>query len=132
MRYSAAEKLEIIQLVGQSNLPQRRCLASGRVQMHTSALAHPLATDLNAEIPGIFRCNPIDRNFAMFSHNRDTTLDTTSTLKTKQIAQALQTPENAISSKVLTATEGKRRKDATLREEGECSHEESNLKPSDP
>jgi putative transposase len=28
MRYSAAEKLEIIQLVGQSNLPQRRCLAS--------------------------------------------------------------------------------------------------------
>ena len=28
MRYSAAEKLEIIQLVGQSNLPQRRCLAN--------------------------------------------------------------------------------------------------------
>ena len=28
MRYSAAEELEIIQLVGQSNLPQRRCLAS--------------------------------------------------------------------------------------------------------
>ena len=28
MRYSPAEKLEIIQLVGQSNLPQRRCLAS--------------------------------------------------------------------------------------------------------
>jgi hypothetical protein len=28
MRYSAAEKLEIIELVGQSNLPQRRCLAS--------------------------------------------------------------------------------------------------------
>jgi putative transposase len=28
MRYSAAEKLEIIQLVEQSNLPQRRCLAS--------------------------------------------------------------------------------------------------------
>ena len=28
MRYSATEKLEIIQLVGQSNLPQRRCLAN--------------------------------------------------------------------------------------------------------
>jgi len=28
MRYSAAEKLEIIQLVGQPNLPQRRCLTS--------------------------------------------------------------------------------------------------------
>jgi transposase InsO family protein len=28
MRYSAAEKLEIIQLVEQANLPQRRCLAS--------------------------------------------------------------------------------------------------------
>jgi len=28
MRYSATEKLEIIELVGQSNLPQRRCLAS--------------------------------------------------------------------------------------------------------
>ena len=28
MRYSAAEKLEIIELVGQSRLPQRRCLAN--------------------------------------------------------------------------------------------------------
>jgi putative transposase len=28
MRYSAAEKLEIIELVEQSNLPQHRCLAS--------------------------------------------------------------------------------------------------------
>ena len=28
MRYSAAEKLEIISLVEQSHLPQRRCLAS--------------------------------------------------------------------------------------------------------
>ncbi len=28
MRYSATEKLEIIQLVEQSNLPRRRCLAS--------------------------------------------------------------------------------------------------------
>ena len=28
MRYSAAEKLEIIRLVEQSHLPQRRCLAS--------------------------------------------------------------------------------------------------------
>ena len=27
-RHSATEKLEIIQLVGQSNLPQRRCLAN--------------------------------------------------------------------------------------------------------
>jgi CMP-N-acetylneuraminic acid synthetase len=68
----------------------------------------------------------------MFSHNRDTTLDTTSTLKTRQIAQALQALENPTSSNLLSATEGKRRKDATLREEGECSHEESNLKPSDP
>jgi hypothetical protein len=28
MRYSATEKLEIIRLVEQSHLPQRRCLAS--------------------------------------------------------------------------------------------------------
>ena len=35
MRYSAAEKLGIIQLVGQSNLPQRRCLASLGVPRQT-------------------------------------------------------------------------------------------------
>jgi hypothetical protein len=63
---------------------------------------------------------------------RDTTLDTTSTRKTKQIAQVLQALKNPTSSNLLSATEGKRRKDATLREKGECSHEESNLKPSDP
>jgi hypothetical protein len=68
----------------------------------------------------------------MFSHKRDTTLDTTSTRKTKQIAQALQAPEKPTNSNLLSAAEGKRGKDATLREEGECSHEESNLKPSDP
>jgi len=35
MRYSATEKLEIIELVGQSNLPQRRCLASLGVPRQT-------------------------------------------------------------------------------------------------
>jgi hypothetical protein len=68
----------------------------------------------------------------MFSHKRNATLDATSTPKTKQIAQALQAPEKPTNSKPLTNTQGKRHKDATLREEGECSHEESNLKPSDP
>jgi hypothetical protein len=50
----------------------------------------------------------------------------------KVIPANIANPKNPINSNLLSATEGNRRKDATLREEGECSHEESNLKPSDP
>jgi hypothetical protein len=50
----------------------------------------------------------------------------------KAIPANIASPQNPINSKLLSATEEKRHKDATLREEGECSHVESNHKPSDP